>query len=106
MDLDGDALPIVMDGYEPLLLVDLHFEQIHLAVPLVVVRRIDQHFVEYLVKSGHKSDFLVFELGALLGQHPFPRFLHLDGTDVGVWPQQHMFKGCFLLVGLFDRPHP
>lgn len=58
VDLNGDALAIVMDTHPSLLGVYLHLQQVHALVPLVVVSSVDQDLIEDLVESGDVSDLL------------------------------------------------
>lgn len=70
VDLHGDALAIVVDADEALLLVDLYLQLVHPAVPLVVVSSVDQHLVEYFEEGGDAGDFLVCELEVVLLDDP------------------------------------
>lgn len=86
MDLDRDALAIVHHSDEPLLLVDVDLEQIHLAISLVVIGGIDKHFVEDLVEGGNEGDLSIIELMGALREDPLLRFLHFDAADISVGP--------------------
>lgn len=58
VDLNRDALAIVVDAHPSLLGVDLDFQQVHALVTLVVVRSVHEDLIEDLVESGHVSDLL------------------------------------------------
>ena len=59
---NGNALSIVVDGYEPLLLVDLNLEEVHFVVSLVVVCCVDEDLVEDFIEGGNEGDLSILEL--------------------------------------------
>ena len=106
VNLDGDAFAIVEDGDEALGGVDADPDHVHPAVPLVVVRGVDEHLVEYFVEGGHVVDLLVGELDVVLPEDPLARFFHLGATDVGVGADEDVLELGFLLVDLLDGFFP
>ena len=104
--LDGYALAIVVDADVPLAGVDLHPQRVHLAVPLVIVRGVDEHLVEDLVECGDVGDLLAGESESIFSEDPLGGLLHLYAADVGVRTQQDVLEGSLLLIGLLDGLFP
>jgi hypothetical protein len=100
VDLDGDALAIVVDAHPSLLGVHLHLQQVHPLVALVVVRSVDQDLIEDLVEGRHVSDLLEGELA--LAEDPASGAFELNAAHVGVRTEQDVLEGSLLLVGLLD----
>lgn len=100
VDLDGDAVAVVVDGDAALVGVDLDAEGVHGGVALLVVGGVDEYLVEDLVEAGDVGDAAAHH-GAVL-VHPELRGVLLHRADVGVRPQEDVLQLRLLLVHLLD----
>lgn len=92
MNLDRNPSSIVQHADLALLPVDRDLDVIHILVPLFVVCRIDQDFVENLIEARHITD-----IPCLHGVHfgvvnPHLLFSSFDGANIGIWSFDDVFQ--------------
>jgi hypothetical protein len=82
--LNWDTLAVVLDRDLASLAVDCYADLAHVLVVLLVIRRVDQDFVEDLIQTRNVG--YLAELHRLRGRVVYPHLirLSLDGTDVRV----------------------
>lgn len=100
MDLDGDAIAVVVDGYGVLLSIYGDLEGVHGGVALLVVSGIDEDLVEDFVQAGDVGDGAVDHLVVLVDPKHLCVLLH--GADVGVGTEQDVLQLALFLVHFLD----
>mmetsp|Transcript_87667 Transcript_87667/g.256283 ORF Transcript_87667/g.256283 Transcript_87667/m.256283 type:complete len:460 (-) Transcript_87667:94-1473(-) len=106
VNLDRQPLAVVHD-FDPLLLrVNLHFDRVHVLVPLQVVRGIHEDLVKYLVECRDIGDLAGFHFLFPAVPHPERVILLLHRSNICVWSQEDVLYLGLLLVNLLNRLTP
>lgn len=91
VNLHRHSISIVLHADPVLLDVDYDLQRVHLRVPLLVIRRIDQDLVENLVQTRDEGDRPVDHAAVGLVDPERLRVL-LYGADVGVRPEEDVLE--------------
>ena len=84
----GNAVTIVIHSNQPLLDVDVHAEFLHLWVAHLVVRRVDENFIENLVQPRHEGHLLMRQRFCRRIVHPRLLLRSLARPDVRIRTKQ------------------
>lgn len=82
MDLNRNALSIILDRYKGCIWIDLNIDVGHGPISLVVVSRVDQYLIKYFIESRYKCDLAVLEFASFFVPYPACLLLLVNGADI------------------------
>lgn len=91
MNLNRNTATIVPDTDLSGLPVDGDSDLIHIGVVLLVVRRIDDDFVEDFVQTRDVGDFTILHGFGRRVEHPHLRRGGLSGANIRIWTFDNVF---------------
>ena len=95
-----NSLPVIPHGDLIVLHIDVHFDHIHGVFSMVIISRVDQYFVKYLVQAWDKFDLTMDNF--VYVKDPQVLLVVLDGAYVGVGAEENVLQLSLFLIDLFD----